>query len=127
MIVLGLGFSSSAASADLVSAIDAAISGQKLRRADIGALASADFKRGARCLAEAANELGVDVLFASETALGRVENRIVTRSARSREHSGSDCLCEAAALAVLCENAKLVMPRLVCGPVTCAIALGEPQ
>ena len=127
MIALGFGFSSSAGSADILAAIDAALAGTKLRREDVGMLATALFKHDQQCLDEVSDAVGIAISYISREKLAGVESRLVTRSNASRERTGSDCLCEAAALAVLGEGSTLIMPRLVLGPVTCAIATGEPR
>jgi cobalt-precorrin 5A hydrolase len=59
----------------------------------------------------------------SQAALMEAGERVITKSERVQELIGVPSVAEAAALAAGGANARLLAPRIVVGPVTCA--LGE--
>lgn len=125
MIAAGIGFQARATGADIIAAIDAILAAQALGRGDIGVLATACFKQGSSSLSDAAGEFGVTARYLDEHALHLCEARLLTRSRTSLIHTGVSCLSEAAALAALDGDGYLLAPRLVHGPVTCALAAGD--
>ena len=60
---------------------------------------------------------------AEKDALEAAASRTLTRSDPSWQAAGSPSACEAAALAAAGRAARLAGPRIVAGPVTCAIAI----
>ena len=60
-----------------------------------------------------------------EDALEEADLRTVTRSARSMDTLNVRSVAEAAALAAAGPNSRLLAPRVVVGPVTCALAAGD--
>ncbi|MEZ5812652.1 MAG: cobalamin biosynthesis protein [Rhizobiaceae bacterium] len=125
MIAVGIGFQGRATGAEIVDAIDVALAAKAIGRNDIGMLATARFKRGSLALSEAASKLGVAIRYLDEQALQRCEARLLTYSKTSSARTGVSCLSEAAALAALDGDGCLLAPRLVHGPVTCALATGN--
>ncbi|RUV12093.1 cobalamin biosynthesis protein, partial [Mesorhizobium sp. M1A.F.Ca.IN.022.04.1.1] len=64
------------------------------------------------------------VLVVSDDALQTVSSGTISQSEWSQAHAGTPSVSEASALAAAGKEAKLLGPRTVLGPVTCAIALG---
>ncbi len=127
MISVGLGFKRGTCCSDMLSAIDAVLASRSLRRQDIDILATASFKKGSAGLNAAAENLGIAVRYFDSERLAAMNGRLATRSSHSLRHTGTECLCEAAALSALDDDGLLVCPRQIIGPVTCAIAEGLPS
>lgn len=79
-------------------------------------------KRGDAGIKEAAEALGMDVVFLSREALRQAMPRAQTRSARVHALFGVGSVAEASALAGGGPNATLVVPRTSENDATCAIA-----
>ena len=123
MIVAGLGSRSGVASREVLSAIDAALAAQGLGPAALTALATISLKRHEEGILAAGRALGVPVVIVEKDALEAAASRTLTRSDPSWQAAGSPSACEAAALAAAGRAARLAGPRIVAGPVTCAIAI----
>ena len=81
---------------------------------------------------QAADLLGIELVFLSRDQLNAAMPRTQTYSARAQELFGVASVAEAAALAGAGERAVLVVPRISSDNATCAIAahlpeLGEPS
>jgi len=124
MIVAGVGFRSSAASADILGAIDNALVVSGLGRDALSALATSVAKSASSALSEAAESLALPVIGVDQAALERAASATITRSRRSLDATGTPSLSEAAALAALADG-RLLGPRVVHGVATCALAKGE--
>jgi cobalt-precorrin 5A hydrolase len=124
MIVAGVGCRRGTSAAEIEAAIVAALThaGFAIHRLD--ALATAAFKRDEPGIAAAAAARGVDLILVAPADLERVGNR-VTHSRRVAGLMGVGSVAEAAAMAAGGPAARLVVPRLVVGPATCALALTE--
>ncbi|MBP7243317.1 cobalamin biosynthesis protein [Amaricoccus sp.] len=120
MTVAGIGCRRGATAEEVLAAIAAARARHGLARLD--ALAALDRKRGETGIAEAAARLGLPLLIAEPA--GDAPG-MLTRSAASLAATGTGSASEAAALAAAGPGARLLGPRLVLGPVTCALAEGE--
>lgn len=127
MIAAGIGFASKATSNQIIAAVDECAASLRLHRSDISVIATADFKSGSKALRDATRELGIDTASFDKSTLQAQEERLKTRSKRSIDRAGVSCLAEAAALAAAGATARLVSARIICGPVTCAIAKGGKQ
>jgi cobalt-precorrin 5A hydrolase len=79
-------------------------------------------KRGDAGINEAAEALGIDVVFLSREALREALPRTQTRSARVQALFGIASVAEASALAGGGANATLIVPRTSENGATCAIA-----
>jgi cobalt-precorrin 5A hydrolase len=120
MIVAGLGSRAGVSREEVLAAIRAAVGGHALPLSRIGRLATGDAKSGEVAFAQAALELGVPLEI---VAAGRIAAQATpTRSAASLARAGSGSLAEAAALASAGDGSRLLGPRTVFGPVTCALA-----
>lgn len=79
-------------------------------------------KRGEAGLSEAAESLGLPLVFLSHNALAAVSDRIVTPSAAALARFGVPSVAEAAALAAFTGRARLIVPRRAEEGVTVAVA-----
>lgn len=125
MIVAGLGSRKGATQAEVLAAIDAALAGHRLTRGDLERLATAPLKQDEPGLRAAANALGLELTVVDQASLEDVSDRILTASTLSATHASTPSVSEASALLAAGSDAKLLGPRLVVGPVTCAIAVGN--
>ncbi|MDZ5695864.1 cobalamin biosynthesis protein [Chelativorans sp. M5D2P16] len=98
------------------------VGGAEAPHPQIDALATAASKGDEPGIAGAAEFLGLPLITVSECDLKRVSARCLTRSAASLAATGVPSLAEAAALAAVGEEGRLLGPRIATGNVTCAIA-----
>jgi cobalt-precorrin 5A hydrolase len=124
MIVAGVGCRRGTSAAEIETAIAAALARAGLANNKLDLLATAAFKSDEHGIAAAAAARGVDLIFVAQADLERVGNR-VTHSRRVAGLMGVGSIAEAAAMAAGGQAARLVVPRLVVGPATCALALTE--
>ena len=117
MIVAGIGSRRGVGVEDVLAAVAAGMGGAGLPDQVPDVLATGPTKRGEAAIFEAGKRLQREVRVIEAKFLHAAESRLLTRSAASQTATGSPSLAEAAALA-----ARLLAPRTVCGPVTCAIA-----
>lgn len=122
MTVAGMGFRSGISADALLAAVDAALDIHGLEKADLDALAVLPRKADEPALAEAARRLGIALLAAGEADIASARLRVLTRSERSIAATGTGSAAEAAALAVAGSDSRLLGPRIIAGPATCAIA-----
>ena len=123
VIVAGLGSRSGVAHADVLAAVDAALTAHGLGRDRLDGLATAALKRDEPAFAAASAKLGLELVIVNEAALKEASDRTLTRSALSASAAGTPSVSEAAALAAAGPDSYLLGPRVVVGPVTCAIAV----
>ena len=122
MIVAGIGCRRDVRTDEVLAAIDAALAEHRMERNSLDALATAPLKREEAAIRMAGAFLSLDVIIAGEEALKAADNRTLGRSAPSLAAADVLSVSEAAALAVAGEGSVLLGPRLILGPVTCAIA-----
>jgi cobalamin biosynthesis protein CbiG len=94
-------------------------------RADVTAIATPAAKANEPGIQAAAAALGVPLLAISQVALEAANPATVTRSTHSMAAMNVHSVAEAAALAGATTkgtNPRLLQPRVVAGPVTCALA-----
>jgi cobalt-precorrin 5A hydrolase len=125
MIIAGIGCGRGAPSEAIVSLIDAALSNFGIAREKLDAIATETSKADEDSIADAARRLSVPVIGCSITELGRVADRVLTRSPRVQELKGVPSIAEASALVAAGRNARLLGARVSANRVTCAIAIGE--
>ena len=123
MIVAGIGSRRGVAPEDVLAAVENALAAQGLPAAALSALATAALKKDEEAIMAAGRALGLPVVIVGEDELRAAASRTLTRSDPSSTAAGSPSVSEAAALAAAGETARLARPRLVTGPVTCAIAI----
>ena len=122
VIVAGIGCRKGVPAADIEAAIGAALerAGRPLARIEL--IATATSKRKEKGIAEAASARGVPLVFVAPADLEIASARGATWSDRVFALAGVPSVAEAAALAASGPKAKLILPRIVLGPVTCALA-----
>jgi cobalt-precorrin 5A hydrolase len=125
MIIAGIGCGRGAPSEAIVSLIDAALSNFGIAREKLDAIATEKSKADEDGIADAARRLSVPVIRCSVEHLGRVADRVLTRSSRVQELKGVPSIAEASALVAAGRNARLLGARVSANKVTCAIAIGE--
>ena len=91
---------------------------------DYDGLFTIEAKRNEAGLQQAAQHLGLPLIFLSVEALCAVSADLTIRSARVEEAVGVPAVAEAAALVGAGAGARLIVPRLSDGGATCAIAAG---
>jgi cobalt-precorrin 5A hydrolase len=122
MIVAGIGCRRGASAAAIQNVVVAALERAGLCKGALGMVAAPAAKATEQGLVVAAAGLGVPLRLVSAAELTANGTRTATRSERVIALMGVACVCEAAALAAGGPAARLVLPRLVLGPATCALA-----
>ncbi len=123
MIVAGIGSRKGVASQDVLDAIERALAERGLPPTALSALATARRKRDEEGIMAAGRALGLPVVVVEDDALLAAAPRTLTCSEPSLQAAGTPSVSEAAALAAAGHAARLAGPRIVAGPVTCAIAI----
>jgi cobalt-precorrin 5A hydrolase len=125
VIVAGIGCRKGADAAEIEAAIAAALerAGRPLAKVDL--LATSTGKRTEKGIAEAAAARGVPLVFVTPADLEIASARGATFSARVLALAGVPSVAEAAALAACGPEARLILPRIVVGRVTCALTSAE--
>jgi cobalt-precorrin 5A hydrolase len=123
MIVAGIGCGREASSEDIVSLIFVALSNFGIAQGNLTAIATEASKADERGIANAARSLSIPVLRCPTKDLGRVADRVLTRSLRVLEIKGVPSIAEASALVAAGRNARLLGARVMANKVTCAIAV----
>jgi cobalt-precorrin 5A hydrolase len=125
VIVAGIGCRKGASAPEIEKAINAALerAGRPLAKLDL--IATASNKRDEAGLAEAAKARGVQVTFVDQSDLELAGARGATWSERVLALAGVPSVAEAAALAAAGPKSRLIVQRVVEGPVTCALASDE--
>jgi cobalamin biosynthesis protein CbiG len=93
-----------------------------LARPLVRVLFTIEDKRGEAGVGEAAEALGIELVFLSRAALQDAMPRTRTRSVPAQQRFGVASVAEAAALAGGGPNAVLIVPRISANDATCAIA-----
>jgi cobalt-precorrin 5A hydrolase len=123
MIIAGVGCRRGASANEVQAAITQALARRNLAPAALGLIATAEAKADEAGISEAAAALGVQVALIASEQLAAASANVATKSERVQELIGVPSVAEAAALAAGGTGARLLAPRIVVGPVTCA--LGE--
>jgi cobalt-precorrin 5A hydrolase len=125
MIVAGIGCRKGATPEEIGAALDTALerAGRPLARIEL--LATTARKREEAGIAAAAAR-GLRLVYVEPDALEIASARGATWSRRVLALAGVPSVAEAAALAAGGPKARLILPRIVVGPVTCALASDEP-
>ncbi len=118
-VIAGIGCRHNCPEADILAALDRACRAAG-RAAD--ALATADFKAREPGLLAAASLRGLAVIAIDRAALTAAQPRCATTSAATLRAIGLGSVAEASALAATGASGWLLLPRLVAGSATCALA-----
>jgi cobalt-precorrin 5A hydrolase len=121
MIAIGIGCRKDCASADIVALVRQALT-NAARKAEEATLFTIVDKQGEPGLAEAAQNLGVSLVFLDRAALQQVAPRAHTYSPRVMEAFGVPSVAETSALAGAGEASVLLVTRMSQGGASCAIA-----
>jgi cobalt-precorrin 5A hydrolase len=125
VIVAGIGCRKGVPATEIDAAIGAALERAGRPLAQIDLIATATRKRQEKAIADAASARGVPLIFVTQADLETASARGATWSDRVFALAGVPSVAEAAALAAGGPSAKLILPRIVLGPVTCALAASE--
>ena len=123
MMVAGVGSRKGVSARDVLAAIETALEAHGLAMTVLSALATASLKQDEPAIFSAGRELALPVIVIEDAALKAAASRAISRSDLSQERAGTPSVSEASALAAAGKDAKLLGPRTVLGPVTCAIAI----
>lgn len=125
MIVAGIGCRRGATPEEIGAALDTALERAGRPLAKIELLATSTGKREEQGIAETAASRGLRLVFVEQADLEIASARGATWSRRVLALAGVPSVAEAAALAAGGPKARLILPRIVVGPVTCALASDE--
>ncbi|MCF6112773.1 cobalamin biosynthesis protein [Mesorhizobium muleiense] len=123
MMVAGIGSRKGVSARDVLAAIETALEAHGLAMTALSALATASLKQDEQAIFSAGRELALPVIVVEDAALEAASPRTISHSNLSQERAGTPSVSEASALAAAGKGAKLLGPRTVLGPVTCAIAI----
>jgi cobalt-precorrin 5A hydrolase len=122
MIVAGIGCRKGVQPGDVKAVILAALEQASLDMSALRLIATIDTKVHEKGIEVAAAVLRVPLVLLTPADLVAVGMRVATRSERVEALVGVPSVAEAAALAAAGPSARLVAPRIVVGPMTCALA-----
>jgi cobalt-precorrin 5A hydrolase len=125
MMVAGIGCRRGTAADAIETVIAAALARAGVARGTLDAIATPEAKRDEAGIVAAAGALGVPLILVAQVDLENAGSRVETRSQRVMELMNVPSVAEAAALAAGGPAASLVLPRIVIGPATCALAHAE--
>ena len=128
MTVAGIGSRKGVSREEVIAALQTALKAHGLAMTELSALATTAFKRDEEAIFAAGRALGLPVIIVENKKFDAVSSRVLTHSDLSLSLAGTPSVSESAALAAAGEDARLLGPRIVVGPVTCAIAMsgGRP-
>lgn len=121
MIIAGIGCRTGVRAEAIIALLDDAAE-LGFERPDL--LAVPDFRSDETGILEAAETLGLPILWISRADLKGEQGRCLTRSRRAEKEVGLASVAEAAALAASGPAGRIVLPRIASGGVTCALAEG---
>jgi cobalt-precorrin 5A hydrolase len=125
MIVAGIGCRRGASAAEISAALDTALERAGRPLARIALLATSARKRDEAGIIETATARGLELVLVDQGDLELASARGATWSRRVLALAGVPSVAESAALAACGPKAKLILPRIVLGPVTVALASDE--
>lgn len=122
VIVAGIGCRKGASAAEIEAAIAAALAQAGCAPETLGLIATSDGKGGEAGIVAAAAARGVRLVLVGPADLEAAGTRTQSSSPRVLALTGVPSVAEAAALAAGGPKARLLLPRIVVGPATCALA-----
>jgi cobalt-precorrin 5A hydrolase len=123
VIVAGIGCRAGASAQEIEAVLEEALARATPEVRVVTIVATSDAKSGEHGIAAAASRRGARLVIVGQSELEAASTRVVTRSERVEALIGIPSLAEAAALAAAGPNAVLVVPRVVVGRATCALAV----
>ena len=125
MIVAGVGCRKGVQPDDVKAVILAALERAGIAASELGVIATIDIKSREKGIEAAASSMRVPLVLVTPADLIAVSMRVATRCERTQALVGVPSVAEAAALAAGGPAARLIAPRIVVGPATCALAATE--
>ena len=125
MIVAGIGCRRGATEKEVEAAIQAALMEVGQAQGTIGLIATSDGKGGEAGIVAAAAARRLRLVLVGPAELEAAGSRTQSSSPLVKALAGVPSVAEAAALAAGGPSAKLILPRISIGPVTCALAETE--
>ncbi|MBK5196912.1 MAG: cobalamin biosynthesis protein [Methyloceanibacter sp.] len=122
MIVAGIGCRKGATAEEVGAAIEAALTQTGCAPETLSLIATSDGKGGEPGIVAAALARCVPLVLVGPADLEAAGTRTQSSSPRVLALTGVPSVAEAAALAAGGLKARLLLPRIVVGPVTCALA-----
>lgn len=122
MIVAGVGCRRGTTAEEIDAAIDAALSEAGETPDAVSLIATSDGKGSETGIIEAAARRGLQLVLVKPAALEAAGPRTQSSSPRVKELFGVPSVAEAAALAAAGPEAALLVPRVIVGAATCALA-----
>ena len=123
MMVAGIGSRKGVSVKEVLAAIETALEAHGLAMTALSALAIAPLKKDEQAISDAGRALNLPVVIADDRVLQLASPGTRSRCDLSQSRAGTPSVSEASALAVAGAGARLLGPRTVLGPVTCAIAI----
>jgi cobalt-precorrin 5A hydrolase len=125
MIIAGVGCRKGAQPDDIRAVVVAAFERAGIAMSELCCIATIDAKCHEKGIEVAASVMRVPLLLVTPADLVAVRMRVRTRSKRLEALLGVPSVAEAAALAAGGAAGRLIAPRLVVGPATCALVAKE--
>jgi len=122
MIAAGVGCRRGAPAHDVEAAIRTALARAQLAAGALDVIATSEAKQAETGIRATAAAMAVALVGVQQADLARAGERVQTRSERVLAVAGVGSVAEAAALAAAGPSATLIVPRLVVGSATCALA-----
>lgn len=122
MIVAGIGCKRGTTAQEIDAAIDAALAEAGQPRDAVGVIATSDGKGSEAGIVEAAAGHGLQLVLVKPAALEAAGPRTQSSSPRVKKLFGVPSVAEAAALAAAGPDSALLVPRIIVGAATCALA-----
>ncbi|NUS21776.1 MAG: cobalamin biosynthesis protein [Mesorhizobium sp.] len=123
MMVAGIGSRKGVSVEEVLAAIETALDAHGLAMTALSALATAPLKKDEAAISAAGRALNLPVVIADDRVLQLASPGAPSRCDLTQSRTGTPSVSEASALAVAGAGARLLGPRTVLGPVTCAIAI----
>lgn len=127
MIAAGIGCKRGAPASDIEAAIRAALTRAQIGADALDVVATIEGKSAEVGIRVAAEKFGASVVVVPELELAAASDRVETHSERVAALVGVGSVAEAAALAAAGHASKLIVPRIVFGTATCALAASLPE
>ena len=122
LIVVGIGCRKGATEKEIEAAIQAALKEAGRPQDAVGLIATSDGKGGEPGIVAAAAARRLRLVLVGPAELEAAGSRTQSSSPLVKALAGVPSVAEAAALAAGGPSAKLILPRISVGPVTCALA-----
>jgi len=125
MIVSGIGCRRGTTVEEINAAIDIALAEASIAPERLRLIATSDGKGSEPGIVQAAAARGVQLVLVRPADLEAAGPRTLSSSPRVKALIGIPSVAEAAALAACGPTSRLIVPRIVEGPATCAVATDE--